>query len=519
MMSTGQFEIEARTPFAESIIWQLNRNFYQEQGISAWSDHVVPHQMTSNSKVGKTYAELIFAFLKDLAEKGKTTEMVYILELGAGHGRLAFHILNHLQKLLDSTQEQLPAFCYVLSDIVEDNLNFFQNHPQFQPFFQKGILEVAYFDASGSNNLHLRNTQKTISQGDLHQPLLAIANYFFDSIPPELFFIQNKTLSNCSVSIHSPTDPEEKSTTTLIQEMELSYYKSVVNTPVFGDTLMNEIIEDYRNTLPETFLFFPARSIQCLHQLKALSSSGLVLLSMDKGFHELHNLNNKKEPDLITHGSFSLWVNYHALGKYCEKQGGKALFPSFSNFHLEIGCLMFLADSETYLHTDAAYQQFVNNFGPDDFNSIKQLAYFNASRLKLAELIALIRLSSYDSTFFIKLMPQLRLVAQAISFNERKRLAQTLDQVWEMYFYIQEDFDLAYEIGGMLYDLGFYTEALQYFQYSIDLFGRKEDIYYNQALCYYQLRQDQLFHKTLAEAKIAFPSYEPFHNLDKLDMS
>ena len=76
MMNTGQFEIEARTPFAESIIWQLNRNFYQEQGISAWSDHVVPHQMTSNSKVGKTYAELIFAFLKDLAEKGKTTEAI-----------------------------------------------------------------------------------------------------------------------------------------------------------------------------------------------------------------------------------------------------------------------------------------------------------------------------------------------------------------------------------------------------------------------------------------------------------
>ena len=518
-MNDGYFEIESKTPFSESLIWQLNRDFYQEKGISAWSDNIVPHHMTSNAKVGKTYAELIFAFLKDLGLKEQHTEVVYILELGAGHGRLAFHILQHLQKLVASTEEKTPPFCYVLSDIVEENLSFFQKHPQFQKYYQEGILDLAYFDAIESKVLNLRNSKKTIHPDDLNQPILAVANYFFDSIPNELFFIQDRKVSSCSVSINSKEDPKGMGAEKLLESMEFSYYKSIAELPIYTELLLNEIIEEYRDLISNTYLFFPKKSLMCLQNLKAFSKAGLVVLTMDKGFHELHNLNDKKEPDIITHGSFSLWVNYHALSTYCKKQGGKVFFPTSSNFHLEIGCLLFLKDGETYLQTDAAYQQFVNNFGPDDFNTIKRLAYSNVSRLKLIELIALFRLSSYDSTFFIKLLPRFKQVSKTVTFNERSRVAETLDFVWEMYFNIDEPFDLAYEIGGMLYDLGFYNKALNYFHYSVDTFGKKADIYYNQALCHYQLKEDKLFYKVLAEAKVAFPKFELIKELDKLDMS
>jgi len=517
-MKANHFEIESKVPFSESLIWQLNRDFYQEKGIGAWSENIVPHHMTSNSKVGKTYAELIFAFLKDLASKGSTQEVVYILELGAGHGRLAFHLLKHLQKLVSSINEQISPYCYVLSDIVEENLSFFHNHPQFQNYFQQGILDLAYFDASESKKVYLRNSKKTILPKDLNQPLLAIANYFFDSIPNELFHIQDQVISACSVAIHSTKNPQDMQAEKLLKNMEFSYHKSTLKLPIYKEALLNEILEDYKNLFSNTYLFFPRKSIVCLQNLKAFSNTGLLLLTMDKGFHELHNLKDKKEPEIITHGSFSLWVNYHALSAYCEKQGGKSLFPSSSNFHLEIGGLLFFADAETYVQTDAAYQQFVNNFGPDDFNSIKRLAYNNVSRLQLIELIALVRLSAYDSTFFIKLLPRIKQVAKTITFNERRRLAQTMEAVWEMYFNINETLDLAYEIGGILYDLGYYTKALNYFQYSMDSFGPKADIYYNQALCYYQLKQDDLFFETLKEAKEVFPDYELFKNLENLDM-
>ena len=89
-MDEYRYQIEEATPFSKSLIWQLNRDYYQNTGVDAWRQGIVPHNLTSNSMVGKTYAELIFAFLKDLAAKGQTQEKIYIMELGAGHGRLSF---------------------------------------------------------------------------------------------------------------------------------------------------------------------------------------------------------------------------------------------------------------------------------------------------------------------------------------------------------------------------------------------------------------------------------------------
>ena len=88
-----------------------------------------------------------------------------------------------------------------------------------------------------------------------------------------------------------------------------------------------------------------------------------------------------------------------------------------------------------------------------------------------------------------------------------------------MYFSINESYDLAYELAGLFYDLGFYNEALDYFQFSWDSFGPKTDIYYNRILCYYQLRQDHLFAKTLKEAKLTYPNEAIFDSLENLDMT
>ena len=175
--------------------------------------------------------------------------------------------------------------------------------------------------------------------------------------------------------------------------------------------------------------------------------------------------------------------------------------------------------ADAYQYTNAAYQRFVNDFGPDDFNSLKQLTYRHISKLSFMELIALLRLSCYDATFFVKIFPWLKKVSHTISANQRARLVQTLHQVWEGYFDIEEPYDLAFELGGFFYDLGYYREALDYFQFAINVHGHKVDLYYNRILCYYQLRKDELFKITLKEAKVAFPNSTKFEQLDKLDLT
>lgn len=439
--------------------------------------------------------------------------------MGAGHGRLAFHILQHLENRIALSDVKIPPYCYVLSDIVESNLNFYRDHPQLQDFFNRGILDFAYYDAIGGKEIHLRHANLMIRSEDLNQPMIAIANYFFDSIPNDVFIIQNKILSAVSIALHSKVNPHEADAIQLIKHLKLIYQKTALTKPFNKDPLIDELLNEYSQLLTDTHLFFPQKALQCLKNLTDLSSKGLLVLSMDKGFHEIRDLDHKAEPDIIKHGSFSVWVNYHALGSFCEKLGGKFIFPAYSTFYAEIGCLFFMPDGDSYQETNAAYQRFINDFGPDDFNSLKKLTYSNILKLKLTEILAFIRLAAYDSTFVVKLMPRLKQLAHSVTFTERKRIAQTLRQVWHYYFDINESDHLAFNIAGLFYELGFHQEALDFYAHATISTGKKVDIFYNQILCYFQLRQDDLFRQTLLEAKELFPDNATLAELDKLDLT
>lgn len=513
------YVLQAETAFADSLIWDLNRNYYETQGIEAWSSGAVPSNLTSNSFVGKTYAALIFGFLKDLANQNKTTETVYIVELGAGHGRFAFHVLKHLESLTTKTTLELPSFCYVLTDIASDNLSFFMNHPQLQTYFERGVLDVAYLDAMEGESLELKKSGKTITAGDLQQPLIAIANYFFDSIPTDLFHFKNSAVSSCSVALETAINPKGLDTPTLIKLLKTNYTQKKITAPFYENKILNEMVLDYQKQLRDTYLFFPKKGLQCIDRLRAFSKEGLMLLSMDKGFYNLSDLENVAEPDMITHGSLSFWVNFNALETFCKKSGGHAFFSTANNFQFELGCLLFLSDDNSYEETQIAYQRFVNDFGPGDYNSLKKASYKNIAHATLSELFTMIRLSAYDSSFFMAILPRIKQLARRISKKQRILLNKTMHQVWDMYFTLYEKEDLAYEIGGLLYDLGFYQEALQYFVNSTTTLGEKADVFYNQILCHYQLRQDDQFRSTLKVAKAKFPNYKRFAQLEALDLN
>lgn len=518
IMDDSHHIIESFKPFSESQIWQLNRNYYQEVGISAWSDGEVPHQITSNSLVGKTYAELILGMLKDRAKMGAVKETMYIVELGAGHGRLAFHILKHLDKLMALTDTQLPPFCYVLSDIVEKNLTFFKEHPQLQTYFEKGTLDYAYYDAIGGKEIHLRHADIHIQANSLQQPIMAIANYFFDSIPNDLLHFKNDEVSVCSIALHTQDNPVEMETNKLLKSLKLTYEDNIIPKDYYSSDISNHILEEYRLHLNDSYLFFPEKSMRCLQNLKTLSQKGLVLLTMDKGIHRLDKIRKKNKPEIITHGSFSLWVNFHALGSYCQMSGGKVLFPSYSTFHAQVGCLMFLKEADNYTNTNAAYQRYVNDFGPDDYNSMKKMTYAHISKMPLIHLLAILRMSAYDSAMFVKMLPQLKVVVKRVSHEERERIAQSLHQIWNFYFNINEHRDMALTIAGFFFDLGFYKYALEFFEHSSEQHGIELDTHYNKTVCYYQLRQDEKFATSLNLARKLFPTSDIFDKLDKLDL-
>src|SRR5262245_24590419 len=87
--------LEQTQRFSHSLLWQLQRDFFIQQGAAAWSAGTVPHYITSNPCVASAYAQVMFAWLRDLAARAANdpearldlTQPIYIVELGAGSGR------------------------------------------------------------------------------------------------------------------------------------------------------------------------------------------------------------------------------------------------------------------------------------------------------------------------------------------------------------------------------------------------------------------------------------------------
>lgn len=478
-------QLEQNQPFSKSLIWQLQRDYFNQAGIDAWRSGAVPHYLTSNPIVGKTYAELVLAFLRDLSLRGQQTETVYLLELGAGHGRLCYHFFKHFEQYYESSAIPLPPFCYVLSDFTEANLIFWQDHPRLQPYLSQGWLDFAHFDVETSTELTLQAANITLQAQDLAQPLIVIANYFFDTIPQDLFLIENGEISHTLLSLTTQSDPEELNTATLIASLELEYSYEAALQPIYAnEPLLNDLLDTYRQPFEQTHLLFPHVGIRCLERLRQLSHQGLLLLSADKGEHHLSNLCDRPAPQLATHGSFSLTVNYHALGQYCTQHGGLTLLPRHQQASLDLGCLLFLANAPTYRDTLHAYERFVRDYGPDDYFSLKKLIETHFNRLNDRDIFAVIRLSGYDAHIFRQMLPRLHELLPTLPDYQRWNLYLTIPRIWDTYYPLGEPGNLANDLGDLLLALDFYSEAILYFEKSVMIYGKSPDTLYKIAVCH-----------------------------------
>ena len=78
-----------------------------------------------------------------------------ILELGAGSGRLAFHLLTKLCELVDYSGIETAPFLYIMSDLPAKNITYWQQHKSLLTFVQRGCLDFARFDAQHDASLDL----------------------------------------------------------------------------------------------------------------------------------------------------------------------------------------------------------------------------------------------------------------------------------------------------------------------------------------------------------------------------
>ncbi|UKS29179.1 SAM-dependent methyltransferase [Paenibacillus sp. HWE-109] len=471
--------------FSEAPIWDLQRAYYEEQGITAWQRDEVPSYITSNPMLAGSYAEVIFGFLQDRARLDETSEPVTIVELGAGSGRLAFHVLKELRQLSALAGFPLPPYRYVMSDLAEGNIAYWQQHPSLMSYVEQGNLDFAKFDAAVDTELHLVVSGECLARGSLRQPLLIIANYFFDSIPQELIYIENNQVYECWINCYIPKLDKDWTASEQLKNLvaEYEYRKSAEFEA--GSYAYQSLIELYARELDDSHVLFPIVGLDCLDRLSQLSTEGFLLLTADKGEHQLASWAYNEPPELIHHGSFSLTANYHAITAYYEEKGAESLFTAHPHHHLNVGCVLHLADLPSYGLTRLAYRRYIERFGPDDFITIKEWLDDHLAHLDIPQMLAYWRLSGFDSQFFLQNASRLMDLIVTSEEADCAGISQGIAEMWSGYYAMEISNKVALACASLYYRMEMFSEALPFYLAAEDM--QDASIVYEMAICCYEI--------------------------------
>ncbi|HTU20115.1 MAG TPA: SAM-dependent methyltransferase, partial [Gemmataceae bacterium] len=394
--------LEKRRPLSQSVLWTLQRQFFEQRGLTAWSAGTVPHYITTNPTIAAVYARLILGWLRDWKRGNPErngfspagldrSQPVYLLELGSGAGRFAYHFLQRFVPLWrQSVLKDVPVK-YVLTDYTEAAIAFWQSHARLRPYVDEGVLDFARFDAERDEEIRLRVSEAVLAAGAVKNPLAVMANYVLDSIPHDAFSIIDGKLHECRVSLVSPEPDVDRGDPALLDQLSLEFEHLPLESDYYENPVWNQILRGYEKKLDNTVVTFPVAGLDALERLQRISGGRMLLLSADKGHDREEELLGQGEPNLARHGSFSLMVNYHALGEVVRAKGGECLRPPQPHAHLAVGGFLLGEPPDGYTETRQAFDEHIIRGGPDEFFTLKKGIEMFFSCLKLEQLLAYLR--------------------------------------------------------------------------------------------------------------------------------
>ena len=160
------------TRFADSTLWSSQREYYERKGMAAWAQAQVPHYVTCNPSMAHAFVTMVLGLWRDIKRQGLSTDQpLYIIELGAGSGRFAYHFLVQFFEAFDTLRSAGDKVVYVMTDFAAGTVEQWQQdtHHKLKPYIDQGRLDFAIFDAEADTSLQLlhHNMELTHSRGRL----------------------------------------------------------------------------------------------------------------------------------------------------------------------------------------------------------------------------------------------------------------------------------------------------------------------------------------------------------------
>ena len=447
--------IDADKPLSKSLIWQIQREYFLKNGLKAWQDDIVPSAISINPVMARAYSQVVFGYLRDCfaaVQQGAfaldAAQPIYIVELGAGSGRLAHHFLQTFFPRYRESPFAGQPIKYVMTDFVPEIVGFWQSHPKLQFWVEAGLLDFALFDVEAMRPFQLKNSGETLSPDSVQNPVILIANYFFDSIPQDSFVIEDGLLCQNLLTLSSSQPEPDLADPTIWERLRLHYEAIPLQKP-YNNSLYNQILDEYEATLPDTAVSFPNVGLDCLEFLRGFGNGRLLILSSDRGYSQVDSLVGQGDPALNLHGSFSLMVNYTAVSRYVELRGG--MVCQVPHYQDNIQTLAYLLGdvSQEAAETRLAFDQAVGWGGPDDFYALKSVAEKQVANMTLPELLSFLRFSGWDAELLRDCLPHLRKLLENCDPAWHPDVYNALQNIRQLYLPLYEPDALLGEVDAL----------------------------------------------------------------------
>ncbi|WP_270564923.1 tetratricopeptide repeat protein [Clostridium beijerinckii] len=511
--------VEAEKPLSQSMLWKLQTEFFANQGPEAWIKGIVPQYITTNPYIANQYAKTVFGYLRDYVAREDVDKntVIYIMELAAGVGRFTYTFLKRFLHMIENSSLKDIKFKYIVTDFAERNIEYWQNHSFLSPYFEAGILDCATFDISKDDEIKLRHSGEVLSKGKMKNPLILFANYTFDSLPQDTFYVNNGEIYEGVITITSPDEKGDPNDKSILAGLDYYYTdKKIDGNSYYEDKNLNDVLMHYKNSLEDTAFYMPIIGLRCISRLRKLFNDDVILISADKGYKNEESMDKNYHPFLSKHGCISMTVNFHAIELYFKELGGKAIHSIYEHENINVSLFMVSNSDNDFIETSMAYNEIIESVGPDDFYIMKKAIMPLSSSLTTKELLTFLRFTVWDSRTLLELY---NILIERIENEEnfpKDELADAINKVWEYYFPIGEEGDLGYYFGSILGYLGYDNDALKLLKTSLEFYGECPETNYEIALCYYNLQQlDKALEYTEKSIELD-PDFEQGKNLKNI---
>ena len=518
--------LEEFTQCSKSHLWKLMMAFYDRKGPESWAQGIVPHFITCNMFIGKSYAKVLHGFLRDSLSSGSVdvNEPLYIIELGTGSGKFSFFMLKALEEMQSVCDFPLRKVIYVMTDFTESNFHFWRDHAQLKRYFDNGMLDAAIFNAVTDSTIKLWKSGTVLGPGTCKNPICVVANYLFDTLYHDIFQVDGGLLKEGLISVGSkhaeepdPLEPE------IINRFENHYEYRPITADYYdeedGDEVhFRRLLKWYHHYFQDkpsgASILLPIGALRALRKLGAFSGGRALVLSGDKGNNNPEQFSGLADPHIAVHGSFSLMVNYHAIGAWFTSKGGFALHNPQEEASLKVSCFVLdtamavgddvsvdsdaawmgsafddkdAARAKKFPHLTQAFTDAVDQFGPNDFFVLQKSLKEDCPNVPLRAVVALLKLGDWDPDVFFKFRDVILHHAPSCGVKLRNDLVRGIPRVWSNYYVMDLEKDIAFEIGRFYYGIRDYRNALVYYGESTATIGEHHVTCHNQGLCFYSL--------------------------------